>query len=244
MTALLLDIGNSRLKWALAQDGAMVSRGAVEHGGDPAAALADIDEWKNLPIDAAWAANVTGAAHQARIAAEVQRRFATPLRFAQVPGERAGLTVAYADPARLGVDRWLMMLALWSERRGAFVVAGAGTALTFDAVDAHGRHLGGVIAPGLMTAQRAVLGATRFTASEPDQAYAAGLGTDTESCVRQGALHACAGLLERLAAQFAPEGARCVLSGGDAPGLHPHLAARWSPRPDLVLEGLAGLAGS
>jgi type III pantothenate kinase len=238
MTILLLDVGNSRLKWALAGDGAIVSKGAVGHAGDPAAALVAIEELRAVDITSAWAANVTGAAHGDRLAAVVHARYGVPLHCAAVQSELEGLTVAYADPSRLGVDRWLMMLALWCELRSAFVIASAGTALTFDAVDAHGRHLGGVIAPGLVTSQQAVLGATRFAASGPDQSYATGLGADTEACVRQGALHACAGLIERLASRFAPEDVPRVLAGGDAEVLALHAGGEWSVRADLVFDGL------
>jgi type III pantothenate kinase len=100
-------------------------------------------------------------------------------------------------------------------------------------------HLGGLIAPGLITAQKAVLDATRFGVRAQVQSYASGLGKDTESCVRQGAVHACLGLVER-AARLA-QGAR-VLTGGDAPSLQPHLGRDWQWRPHLVLEGLRALA--
>jgi len=131
--------------------------------------------------------------------------------------------------------------AAWSEACGAACVASAGTALTFDAVDAQGQHLGGVIAPGLLTMQQAVLGATRFAAAGPAQDYSEGLGRDTEACVRQGALHAGAGLVERLAARHGG-GARCLLTGGDAERLLPHLGGSWSLRPNLVMEGLLAYA--
>ena len=210
----------------------------MEHGGDPAAALAAVALPEGAGVDTAWSANVTGAAHGDRLAAAVRARFGVDLHQAAVQRGLAGLAVAYAEPSRLGVDRWLTMLALWCELRGAFVVASAGTALTFDAVDGRGQHLGGVIAPGLLTAQRAVLGATRFDAAAPAQSYTAGLGSDTDACVRQGALHACIGLIERLAARFAPAGMPRVLTGGDAARLAAAAEGGWMVRDDLVLAGL------
>jgi type III pantothenate kinase len=240
MTQLLLDVGNSRIKWAYLLDGGRLEAGgAAPHGGDPAAIT---DRIADRGIERAWAANVTGPALGRPLDSAVQARFGVPLQFAEVSAERSGLRVAYADASRLGVDRWLSMLVLWLEQPGAFVVASAGTALTFDAVGESGQHLGGVIAPGLMTAQLAVLDATRFPADGPQPAYESGLGDDTESCVRQGALHACAGLVERLAARYGAGTTRRVLTGGDAPALAPRLAGTWIQRPDLVLEGLARLA--
>lgn len=242
MTALLLDIGNSRLKWQLVNGADASVAGAVEHGGDPARALAGLALPGDLRGSVAWAANVTGAAHDAALANVARDHFSLDLRFAAVRAECAGLKVAYADPSRLGVDRWLQMLALWSQRQDAFVVASAGTALTFDAVDASGQHLGGIIAPGLLTSQQAVLGATRFHARGPDEAYSPGLGQDTEACVRQGALHACAGLLERLGERYGDPQSRRAISGGDAQRLLPHLKAGWQLRADLVFAGLEALS--
>lgn len=237
-TRVLIDVGNSRLKWALADDrGIVVSAPALAHGGDPASAV----EHLALPagVREAWVANVTGEAHGERLAAALSERHQLSPRFARPVDGLQGLRIAYREPARLGVDRWLILLASWTRQRGAACVVSAGTALTFDAVDASGQHLGGVIASGLTTAQQAVLGATRFAAAGPEFQYSAGLGDDTEACVRQGALHACAGLIERLAARHGGE--HCYLTGGDAATLRPHLSGDWILVPDLVLEGLGQL---
>lgn len=238
MRLLLLDVGNSRLKWAAADGAGLGEGGAVEHGGNPAAAVAAVDM---TAADVIWIANVTGASLGDKLAAVLKTRFGVAPRFAKVAAGHAGLTVAYPEPQRLGIDRWLCLLAAWSEAGGPACVASAGTALTFDAVDARGRHLGGVIAPGLLTMQQAVLGATRFPSGGPVQDYSEGLGTDTDACVRQGALHAGAGLVDRLRARYGVQ-AKCLLTGGDAARLLPHLQAGWSVRPNLVMEGLLALA--
>lgn len=238
---LLIDVGNTRLKWTVAADdnGRLAPVQALAHGGDPAALI----EWLPLPdgVHDAWIANVTGEASGERLAAALSVRHQLQTRFARPVDGLAGLKLAYEETARLGVDRWLALLAIWSRERAAACVASAGTALTFDAVDDRGQHLGGVIAPGLVTAQTAVLGATRFAASGPSQQFTRGLGSDTDACVRQGALHACAGLIDRLAARH--PGPRYLI-GGDAETLAPHLDGDWQLRPDLVLEGLATLSSS
>lgn len=238
MSLLLLDVGNSRLKWAVADDAGLGEGGAVEHGGNPAAAAATIGAAR---ADAIWVANVTGAALGDKLSAVLRTRYGPAPRFAAVQAEHAGLRAAYAEPQRLGIDRWLALLAAWSEARGPACVVSAGTALTFDAVDGGGQHLGGVIAPGLLTMQQAVLGATRFPATGPAQGYTDGLSRDTDACVRQGALHAGAGLVERLAARYAQGGTR-LITGGDAARLLPHLDAGWTLRPNLVMEGLLAYA--
>ncbi len=235
---LLLDIGNTRMKWAQSAGAQLSGFGAADHRGDPAGAF-DSREWPKPSAVAI--ASVMGAAPDHALAQRIQARFGAAPRFARVEGQRAGLRVAYAEPQRLGIDRWLTLLALWSELRAPFCVASAGTALTFDAVDAHGQHLGGVIAPGLMAMQKTTLGATRFETRDLTQPYTQNLGTDTEACVRQGALHACAGLIERLGGRSA--GAR-FLCGGDAETLRPHLENGWQHRAHLVLEGLQTLVST
>lgn len=242
MTTLLLDIGNSRLKWVLAADlqSPLGTAQAIAHQGAPAEALRQLAALIAAPPTAVCMAHVTGAAHEAELAAAVQVIWGCPLRVARSGHELAGLKSGYVEPQRLGVDRWLAMLALWSAQRTAFCVASAGTALTFDAVDATGQHQGGVIAPGLSTMIAATLGHTRFAVDATLASSASGfdgsLGRDTEAAVRQGALHAAAGALQRLGAQY-PGVKR--LTGGDAAHLLPHLPGDWQATPDLVLQGLA-----
>ncbi|MDD3763898.1 MAG: type III pantothenate kinase [Nevskiales bacterium] len=237
---LLLDIGNTRLKWGLA-DGARLTRsGATEHHGDPAAALTQLGI--DGP-DAVWVAHVTGPDHELALSTALQQRFGTAPRYARTSAHWMGLHNAYTEPHRLGVDRWLAMAALWAESPSAFCVVDAGTALTVDCVDGSGTHLGGVIAAGLETQQRAVLGRTRFPVRSWKNEYGQGLGRDTEACVRQGAMLACLGAIDR-AARVAGVQARRVITGGDASTLRSHLEGSWELRPDLVLEGLLHLAGT
>lgn len=242
MSLLLLDIGNSRLKWVGVEtlDAGLPPARAISHAGAPADALASLAaQWQGPRPQAVYVAHVTGQEHELALLQAVQSAFAFTPQFARSSAECAGLVSAYAEPARLGVDRWLAMLALWTRKPQAFAVASAGTALTFDAVSATGQHQGGVIAPGLATMVDATLGRTRFEVGAMAADFVPGLGRDTEACVRQGALHAAGGLLDRLAGQHAgPK----VLAGGDAGLLHPHLVSDWQIEADLVLCGLLAWA--
>ncbi|MGH8441500.1 MAG: type III pantothenate kinase [Nevskiaceae bacterium] len=232
---LLLDVGNSRLKWALASEARIRRSGAVAHHGAPARAVRAL---KVRSVESVWMAHVVGP-HERRLQAAIRKRFGVVPHIARTRKACAGLRIAYARPSRLGVDRWLGMLALWTAGHRAFCVATAGTALTFDAVDARGRHRGGLIAPGLGTAWNAVRGSTRFALPPQPSRYTRGLGTDTDACVRQGALYACAGMIERAARE---SGGRRFLAGGDAQALEPHLDGQWTPMPDLVFRGLLAYA--
>lgn len=236
---LLLDIGNTRMKWALTDGRALSFFGAELHRGDPAGTF-DSLEWP--AVTAVWAALVLGTEHELHLNERAGKRLGHTPNYARVSAERNGLRLAYADPSRLGVDRWLAMLAAWRLHRGAFCVVSAGTALTFDRVDAGGQHLGGLIAPGYSSALRALGNVTRAENDATPEAVREGLGRDTLSCIRQGALFAARGVIEQ-ALQTpggTPEEAR-FLTGGDAPILHPLLTSQWTLRPHLVLEGLQTL---
>lgn len=235
---LLIDVGNTRLKWALIRDGQMTETGAVLHDGEPARTIAELPA---ATVDAVWMAHVTGDAHEAALREAVRLHFAVTPQLARSAAEWRGLRNAYREPQRLGVDRWLAMVAAWHARRGAACVVDAGTALTIDVIAADGRHCGGLIAAGLETQQRAVLGATRFATRAAGVPYGGGLGDDTESCVRQGAMLACLGAIDRARA-LAGADAVGLLTGGDAGTLRAHLDAGWETRPQLVLEGLRALS--
>ena len=235
---LLIDIGKTRLKWALARDGAMVEAGAVAHDGAPA------DVLERLPaaaVEAVWIAHVTGAELETRLGATVRNRYAVDPQYARSQAQWRGLRSAYDQPERLGIDRWLVMVAAWARRQGACCVVDAGTALTADCIDAQGQHQGGFIAAGLLTQQRAVLGATRFATRAAERRYDGGLGQDTEACVRQGAMLACLGAIDRALALAGPDAQR-LITGGDAQTLLAQLPTGWQYRPDLVLEGLLELS--
>lgn len=231
MNALLLDLGNTRIKSARWDGRRLSPVTACEHGGDAAAAVIALDFSR---IEQVWVASVFSGDANAALAERIRERSGLHARFARSLAEQSGLHNAYAEPARLGIDRWLSMLALWRELGRGFIVASAGTALTLDIVDDSGQHRGGYIAPGLAAMQRAVLGATRFEHRDRSQPYANTPGTDTEACVREAALAAALGLLHHLQSDDRPR----FLSGGDAPTLLHHLPQHWQHRPDLVLHGL------
>lgn len=231
---LLLDVGNTRLKWARADGGTIGPVEAQAHGGEPLALLAD------LPVgaDQVWMSSVMGQQLTQQLTDALTQRGAH-VQQAAVQAECQGLRVAYREPSRLGVDRWLGMLGLWARQRSAFNIASAGTALTFDAVDDRGQHQGGFIAPGIRAMERATLGSTRFETAVLPAPAAAELGQDTEHCVVQGALHAALGALER-AAKDHPSPS--FIAGGDASLLQPLLHGQWQLAQQPVLDGLLALA--
>ncbi|PWK85805.1 type III pantothenate kinase [Fulvimonas soli] len=237
---LLLDLGNTRLKWAL-QDGAgWLAHGAVGWDEEVAAALARA--WAGLPAPAAaFGASVVDAEREARVAGCAARAFGIAPQWLRTPAEACGVRNAYAEPARLGVDRFLAMVAARADGLGACVLAGVGTALTLDALAADGRHLGGLIAPGPRLMRQALLGATAQVRPAQDGRVVEA-ADNTADAVDSGCWLAAAALVERFVARMAPRlgGAPALsLGGGDAEALAGLLALPARRSEDSVLRGLA-----
>lgn len=241
MSRLLLDLGNTRLKWALqAQPAGWLARGAVDWRQDAATALASA--WAGLPQPAqVIAASVVDPAREAQVAAVAQRLFAQAPTWLRTPAHACGVRNAYAEPQRLGVDRFLAMVAARADGHAPCVLAGVGTALTLDALAADGRHLGGLIAPGPQLMQQSLLGATVRVRPERPGAIVE-LADNTADAVASGCWHAAAALIERFATHAAaPLGAtpQLILGGGDAVSLLPLLSLPARLGQDGVLRGLA-----
>jgi len=242
---LLVDIGNTRLKWAWLEAGRLGEPGAVLHaGGLPRQTLAAM---RGLGQQAAEivVASVAAQPLTAAMATLLEDTFSAPVRMAETEAGAAGVRNGYAEPKQLGVDRWLAILAAFAHFRRAVCVIDAGTALTVDAVGRDGRHLGGLIVPGRELMRSALLRATGGISSAAQLAPARQntdhWGRDTESCMRLGSLHALNGLIEGCmrALSASDGGAALAVTGGDAPALLAALQHPAEHRPLLVLEGLA-----
>lgn len=241
---LLVDLGNTRIKWACLEGETFAAPGAFIHGGDPgAAATALLDA-----IDAAPAAlvlaNVAGSAFADAISAGVSARWNLDPQFASTQRSAGRLRNAYSDYSRLGVDRWLAMLAATMQFSDAVCIVDAGTAITIDLVAADGEHEGGYILPGFDLMRRALTGDTgdlaRFTADEATAAGATPVpGRTTAAAIDHGAVAAACALIDRCARSSSGDNRRVVVTGGDAGQILPHLAVGCEHRPHLVLEGLA-----
>lgn len=236
---LLLDLGNTRLKWAL-QDG------PDWHAHD-ALAWADVAalgdrHWRALPAPVAvFGASVVDDAREQAVAAQVRSVFGCEIHWLRTPAHACGVRNAYREPQRLGVDRFLAMVAAHAAGVGDCVLVGVGTALTLDALRAEGQHLGGWIAPGPRLMQQAVLGATAQV-RPGGEGVLADAADNTADAVYSGCWHAAAALVERFVARMAPRlgpSPHVRLDGGDAAALAPLLALPVERIEHGVLRGLA-----
>ena len=141
----LLDLGNSRLKVApWTPEGGV---GAVQAWAHGAADFApSMQRWLAgvQPGDRCWLASVASSELTAAVA-EALASHGNPATRARTQAECAGVRIAYAEPSRLGVDRFLALLAAQARGNGPWLLVSAGSALTVDLLDASGQHRGGVM---------------------------------------------------------------------------------------------------
>jgi type III pantothenate kinase len=242
---LLVDAGNTRVKWALvdtrAELGDWIAFGALFHK--------DLDglgaAWKELAITRVLVSNVAGMAMRERIErALLQAAGMTPLPVEWFASgvERAGVHNAYCNPTQLGCDRFASAIAahaLFPDR--ALIVATCGTATTIDAVTPDGVFLGGMILPGLGLMATSL---ARNTAQLPQVGATVSVprifADNTDDAIISGCIAAQTGAIERAVAALAREHdvVHCVLSGGAGPMIAPHLSIAAETVDNLVLIGL------
>lgn len=148
-----VDIGNTRIKW---RDSGKPEILRVITSVDAIPA-----EWERLPAGSRIrVSSVVGREQTSAFAAAVKERCAIDIEIATVKNPFGGVTIAYADPARLGVDRWLALLAVHHQFPGRdFVIMHGGTAVVADFLTSDGLHIGGFIAPGVSLALSALMNA-------------------------------------------------------------------------------------
>jgi type III pantothenate kinase len=242
---LALDAGNSRMKWGLHSGHGWVAQGATPNGEIGTLALR---QWQNLPRPArAVGVNVAGEAVRMRIEALLARWRVTPV-WLTASAVACGVVNGYAKPEQLGADRWAALVAA---RRHAgttdlfpapVVVVNAGTAVTIDTLDASGRFRGGVILPGLRLMLRALADNTSALKSAPGQYQ--DFPINTADALYSGAVQAICGAIElaRSRMQDSDPVVKCLLAGGAAAEIAPHLSGHPEVVDNLVLEGVLALA--
>ena len=244
MDTLLVDIGNTYLKWAVLSGERRSETRRIDYQ------RRSVDEalsrfWGDLvPPGRILAASVGADRINDEIASWTAERWAITPRFLSSDAEALGVTNAYDEPRMLGVDRWLGLIAVRGQTERPAVIADCGTAITLDALDSRGRHLGGLILPGLEMMHRALFEGTNIPHRElpgPDRR----LGRGTSEAIASGSGQAIAALIDRLVADVAREGRGetvLVLTGSDAPRIRPLLGQRGRFEPDLVMQGLQTVA--
>jgi type III pantothenate kinase len=256
---LVIDAGNSFVKWAVATPGVNLSRAPQPWTARGQIALSDLEalasDWANIPVPETIIGSCVGG-DAVRQTIEQSLKSAWPpihwIRSEATSGKVTGGAIAsgavtngYALPAQLGTDRWAALIgaraALGAQ---AALVVMCGTATTIDLLTATGHFTGGVILPGLALMLTVL---HERTAALPRSSGQVVAHPDcTADAIASGCLHAQAGAIERLwhLHRGAHEPLTCLLAGGAAPSIGPFLAVPYQLRDDLVLLGLATIADS
>jgi type III pantothenate kinase len=245
---LLLDIGNTRVKWALLRATQLGRMRAVRHAGDPDA-VATIVRRAPRALERIVAVNVAGPRFERALAVAARARGGPRVEFIRSTRSAGGIRNGYTETWRLGADRWVSAIAAHAlaGRRGV-VLANAGTALTVDAVSASGRHLGGVIVAGPAAMIDTMLDGThgiRRRARGGKPSVRGLFAANTASALAAGAAYASAALIDRAvseAKRVMGTRPQLLLTGGSARVLAPHIKSAYRVVPDLVLRGLAVLS--
>jgi len=238
-TILLLDIGNSRVKWALANHAEWLAEGVSPHGESDAL----LQEWDRFPApERIIACNVAGQEPARLFSAYWQARNA-PLRWVQASPASSGVRNLYDEPRQLGGDRWAALIGAWGRVHGACLVVSAGTAVTVDALNAQGEFVGGLILPGKRLMLESLDTGTHALGNVAGQTV--DFPRNTADAINSGVATALAGAVQtawqRLLAADAQSPA-CILTGGDANWLANQLQIGVIIAPRLILEGLLTMA--
>ena len=232
MILWLIDVGNSRCKWACADGGQWIRQGGVEN----TACLNLLADFAALPTpQRILVANVAGAEMSALIVQLCAKVAAVPVEFMTASATQCGVINHYEQASQLGADRWAALIAARSMVDGACVVVSCGTATTIDALSAQGDFLGGLILPGIEMMQKSLLAGT---AQLRDAAGALkDFPCNTADAIWSATVRATVALI--LQQQILLGGdATCVLSGGAAEIIYPQLPENSLWLENLVLHGL------
>jgi len=246
-SALLIDVGNTRLKWAILRDGKLGPQQASAHSGWRG------EELRQQVLDPAGkqsrviVSNVGGKRLAEMITEAVSAQWVIEPEFPVATARGGGLENAYPVPEQLGVDRWAAMIGAYALGYRPACIVSAGTAMTIDGVTATGRHVGGVIVPGPDLMVSSLLHNTSDLAAKAASGQSGRVlfADNTRAAIHQGAVHALGALVDRAMSTLqASFGVRptLVMTGGAAQSLEPILAGSVVAVPDLVLRGLAVLA--
>jgi len=244
---LLVDIGNTRVKWATQSQGQTSPQCAAEY------ADWSVDDWQRElfagpPVGRVLAATVAGVDSRLALEAAARLAGATRVEFVTSTAAMAGVRNAYPEPGLLGVDRRVAVIGAYHLAHGACCVVDVGTAATLDAVDASGQHLGGFIVPGPQMMVRSLHTGTSNLAAHTAASPAGGtrlFADNTRDAIERGCRLALAALIDRTYAELARwtrSTPRLYCTGGAANEVLPYVLATYERVPDLVLRGLACIA--
>ena len=236
---LLIDQGNTRLKWVLARVGEIDEKSAGQ--GDLEAFMQVCRRDASIQPGLVLISSVAGTADARVLADFCESRWGLKAQMLESAGQRGEVRNAYREPGMLGVDRWLAIVGAVARYGRPVVIWDLGTATTLDAVDGTGQHLGGMIYPGPATMLSSLGSDTKLMV--PDDLEDAGVmpGRSTVACISNGVFAAQVGALNQFLRKVSEEMSQepaLVVTGGAANWILPLLDFKTIHDPWLVFRGM------
>lgn len=236
-----MDIGNTRLKWGvLEKDGSIMLRQPIIIGDG---FLDELNLMGGAP-DRILVSSVISSEIEDKVVQWSRELGQVKIHFVRSQTEAFGVRNAYKQPDKLGVDRWLTLIAIANRKQLPACVVDCGTALTLDVLDQQRQHLGGLIIPGLGLMRESLVQGTSGIGDSVEISRGL-IGTNTESAIQSGIIQAACGLVERVFRQLRDEmgeNLKLFITGGDASSVAREVSFESVLVPALVLEGLAVIA--
>jgi len=236
---LLLDIGNTRIKWAYVESDIFISGQAITHKTS-AFAKTIKQQWLALNMPDNLAICSVSAKHIAKQVITVAQQLWPDIKviIAKSSAQTFSVINAYPQPEKLGIDRWLGLIAFQHYYPGhCGGIIDCGTAITLDCINDNGQHLGGLISPGVQLMKQALQHNTEALPLTTEH-YSAALSNTTEAAIYSGTLYAAAGFIEKTITDLG-KGNTWILTGGDAHLLAPYLKIKCILDTGFVLKGLS-----
>jgi type III pantothenate kinase len=237
--ALLIDQGNTRLKWVLARDGEIDEKSAGH--GDLKAFMQACRHDASIHPDSVLLSSVAGRADAQALAGFCESRWGIEAQLLESTAQRGDVCNAYHEPEMLGVDRWLAIVGAVARHGKPVVIWDLGTATTLDAVDQTGQHLGGMIYPGPATMLDSLSRDTNLRVPPNLDNSAVTPGRSTRDCISNGVYASQVGALNqflRNSSEGMGGAPMLVVTGGAASQILPLLDFEYIHDPWLVFRGM------
>jgi type III pantothenate kinase len=244
---LLIDLGNSSLKWAWLEAGRLSSIERAPYSDGDGGANLPAEQWREQgKPDRVLISAVAAATVVETVRNWLFEHWDLEPEMLKAEARALGVTSGYDNPGQLGVDRWIALIAAHHSVAGPACIVDCGTAVTIDVIARDGRHQGGLILPGIGLMREALRRETAIPWDENESgAVDQLLAADTGSAIAAGGVNAVAALVEKVLEQSAEklgERPMLLLTGGDSERLQSVLREPATREPDLVMKGMALVA--
>ena len=237
MNMLLIDGGNTRLKWQYWLAGKLHNVGTVDKHDIVSSSFS---QWNAVPFEVIYISSVGQPATDQAIVQWAEENNQPAPVFVASSQCAFGVVNAYSEPSKLGVDRWLAMIAAHQQYTGMLCVIDSGTALTMDFLMPNGEHLGGLIVPGAELMKDSLLVGTDKIIMESEYQPDV-LAKDTTSAVELGIKQMMQSFIVRKVAELEStyhQSITLVMTGGHAEELLQDLGRAAELHKTLVFDGL------